>query len=116
MSDHDPNSESDSGSETDSFETRLIETEDEDEEEHIESDEDTSRINIKEGLSIKRAVANLLEEQEKINNTKFLEAYFQSRQSLSNDRILLKEIEQRKRQRIMPYTWIQYKHPATIFF
>lgn len=69
MSDDDPNSESVSGSETDSFETRLIETENEDEEEHMESDEDTSRINIKEGLSIKRAVTNLLEEQEKINNT-----------------------------------------------
>lgn len=116
MSDDDPNSKSDSGSETDSFEARLIETEDEDEEEHMESDEYTSRINITEGLSIKRAVTNLLEEQEKIKNTKFLEAYFKSRQSLSNDRTLLEEIEQRKRQRTMPNTWIQYKHPATIFF
>ncbi|KAI0994510.1 hypothetical protein K3495_g13671, partial [Podosphaera aphanis] len=114
--DDDPNFNSDYGSDGDSAEANVVESEDENDGSLAQSDDETQEIDVKDCVSIKLAIASLLEEQQKIGNDKFLKAYFKSRQSLSNDRILLEEIGQLKRKRTMPETWARYRHPATSFY
>ncbi|KAI1007762.1 hypothetical protein K3495_g463 [Podosphaera aphanis] len=107
----------DSGSDGDSVEANIGESEDESEEAPVQSDDEIQEIDAEDGVSIKLAISSFLEEQKKIGNVKFHRADLKSRLSLSNGRILLEQIGQPKRNRTMLLeTWARYRHLTTRFY
>ncbi|KAI0991033.1 hypothetical protein K3495_g17154 [Podosphaera aphanis] len=74
--DDDPKFNSDYGSDGDSVEANVVESEDENDGALAQNDDETQEIDVKDCVSIKLAIASLLEEQQKIGNDKFLKAYF----------------------------------------
>ena len=81
-----------------------------------DEDDEIPRLDLEESISIVVSIAELIKEQKAIGNVKFLEVYFANKPNHSSDKILLEEINQRKRQRTMPMTWSRNKHPATVYY
>ncbi|KAI0999659.1 hypothetical protein K3495_g8538 [Podosphaera aphanis] len=109
--DHEPDSDNETGSETEFSENDLANLEDE-----IPSVNDrASHLEMDSQIAVRTAILEILKQQKSIDNTKFVEVYFNGKTDFANDKILLEEIQRIGRQRTMPATWSRHKHPVLRF-
>lgn len=100
--DADKSSESESDIELDIMENEIHETTD-----------STSSDDAEDIFSSTPAIANILKEQKEIGNKKLLKVF---KDNDEKNLQFLAEVRQRKRQRTVPKTWHQNKHPATMYY
>ena len=78
-----------------------------------DTDDGTPSVETDDAVSLTSAYLDILKEQKEIGNKKLLKLL---KANDTKNLQFLAEVRQRKRQRIMPRTWDQNKHPASMYY